>query len=189
MENKKMKMLIITTLLGMLACNSIEPNSQINDIIKTPASHFLCKSQGSRSFRPYYMKLNNDGLTYKDYSLIRKGLLGQNSMTSPEECQKALDAANNKYGVICSRTGLDGWKPTLYTGTSPGRQDFGYLGGSSIMNFEHCILATLNSSKLGVCYWGGSAWYRSPINKKGTTAGPFSTVERCILNTRNSDAK
>ena len=183
-----MKSLIITVLLGMLGCNSVLQNGQISDVVKTPASHFLCKKQSNRSYRPFYMKLNSDGQTYTDYSLMRKGLLGQNAMTSPEECQKALDAANNKYGVICSRTGLDGWKPTLYTGTSPGRKYFGYLGGSSIMKFEHCILATVNSSKLGVCYWGGSSWYRSPINKKGITAGPFSSVEKCILTTRNSEA-
>src|SRR5690606_28273575 len=112
-------------------------------------SHFECKEQGNSRFRPYYLKAINDGTAYQDYSQTPKGLLGQSPMTSAGECQRALEAANHKFGVICSRTGLGGWKPTLYTGTVPGRPDFGYLGGSSIMNFDDCLMATRLSSERG----------------------------------------
>ena len=87
-----------------------------------------------------------------DYSQTTKGLLGQNLMTSREECQKVVAAANQEFGAICSRTGLNGWKPTLYTGTVHGRSDFGYLGGSSILEFEDCLKATQHSTSKGVCF-------------------------------------
>ena len=146
-------------------------------------SHFECKATRG-GFRPYYLKANQDGTAYKDYSQTTKGKLGQNAMKSMDECQQALDAANHAFGVICSRTGLDGWKPTLYTGTVPGRPDFGYLGGSSIMKFDDCLKATANSSQNGVCFWGGSDWFVSPIDKEGLTAGPFNTVDKCIVKTK-----
>lgn len=145
-------------------------------------SHFECKALGS-NYRPYYLKAINGGTEYKDYSLTPKGLLGQNPMTSLEECQRAKGSANQEFGVICSRTGLDGWKPTLYTGTVPGRPDFGYLGGSSILRFEDCLKATQYSSKEGVCFWGGAAWYVSPIDKEGSKAGPFSSIDECVRHT------
>ncbi len=129
------------------------------------------------------MQAINNGTEYRDYSETTKGLLGQNPMTSLDECTKALEVANNEYGVICSRTGLDGWKPTIYTGTSPGREDFGYLGGSSIMEFADCLTATKNSSKNGVCFWGGEDWYISPIDKEGLIGGPYSTVTDCVAYT------
>jgi hypothetical protein len=147
-------------------------------------SHFECKTQGTSEFRPYYLKAINDGTAFEDYSQTPKGLLGQNPMTSLDECQKAVAVSNAEFGVICSRTGLDGWKPTLYTGTVPGRPDFGYLGGSSIMQFDDCLKATKSSSAKGVCFWGGSDWYVSPIDKEGNTAGPFTTLDECVSHTR-----
>ena len=104
-------------------------------------------------------------------------------MRTREECDAALAAADHEHGVICSRTGLDGWKPTLYTGTIPGRADYGYMGGSSIMNFADCLTATRHASADGVCFWGGSDWYVSPIDRAGTVAGPFRTIDRCIEET------
>ncbi len=145
-------------------------------------SHFECKSLGNGRYRPYYLKAISP-TEYKDYSLTAKGLLGQNAMTSLDECHQALDTANHTYGVICSRTGLDGWKPTLYTGTVPGRPDFGYMGGSSMMQFDDCLKATKNSSKEGVCVWGGSDWYVAPIDKEGIKSGPYSTIDSCITHT------
>src|SRR4051794_34700923 len=93
----------------------------------TPAlrSHFECKDLGGSMYRPYYLKAINGGTAYQDFSQTAKGLLGQNAMTSLDECQRAVKVSNAEFGVICSRTGLDGWKPTLYTGTVPGRPDFG----------------------------------------------------------------
>ena len=146
-------------------------------------SHFECKAQSGGTYRPYYLQISADGTQVKDFSQTAKGLLGQNAMTSIDECHQALGAANHEYGVICSRTGLDGWKPTLYTGTVPGRPDFGYLGGSSIMNFADCLKATQHSSKIGVCFWGGSDWYVSPIDKEGVSQGPFQTVDECVGHT------
>lgn len=143
-------------------------------------SHFECKIVGHGQYRPYYLKAIAGGSDYKDYSQTPKGLLGQNPMTSMEECQKAVAAANQEFGVICSRTGLNGWKPTLYTGTVPGRPDFGYLGGSSILEFEDCLKATQHSTSKGVCFWGGSEWYVSPIDHEGVTAGPFGSIDECI---------
>ncbi len=148
-------------------------------------SHFLCKDLGSLRFKPYYMQAIEAGTRFKDWSQTAKGLLGQGAMNGSEECRQAVDAANSQYGVICSRTGLGGWKPTIYTGTSPGRADFGYLGGSSIMEFEDCLLATRNSSSLGVCFWGGSKWYVSPIDREGLIKGPFDSVEECIESTKS----
>lgn len=149
-------------------------------------SHFECKDLGSGKFRPFYLQANAAGTAYKDWSQTPKGLLGQNAMTTTSECQAALDAANDEFGVICSRTGLDGWKPTIYTGTSPGRADFGYLGGSSIVDFDDCLKATSHSSADGVCFWGGSSWYVSPIDHEGNVAGPFSTIDACARYTRGT---
>ncbi len=146
-------------------------------------SHFECKAQGGSGNRPYYLQVVGDGTSFKDYSQTPKGLLGQNPMGSLEECQRAVEASNAEFGVICSRTGLDGWKPTIYTGTVPGRPDFGYLGGSSIMKFEDCLKATKYSSQEGVCFWGGSEWYVSPIDKEGVTMGPYSSIDECVTHT------
>lgn len=148
-------------------------------------SHFECKALGGGQYRPYYLKVSSDGTTFKDLSKTSKGLLGQNPMTSLKECEDALAAANHTAGVICSRTGLDGWKPTIYTGTVPGRADFGYLGGSSIMKFEDCLGATLHSSSKGVCFWGGSDWYISPIEKEGVKSGPYRSIEECVEKTKS----
>lgn len=143
-------------------------------------SHFECKDQGGGRYRPFYMQAVDGGARYKDWSQTPKGLLGQNPMTALAECERALAAANDAYGVICSRTGLDGWKPTIYTGTRPGRADFGYLGGSSIVRFDDCLAATEGSSARGVCFWGGSDWYVSPIDREGIAAGPFGSLNDCI---------
>ena len=147
-------------------------------------SHFECKAAGAESIRPYYLQAIDGGTRFKDYSLTPKGLLGQNPMSSGDECARALAAANDEFGVICSRTGLDGWKPTLYTGTVPGRADFGYLGGSSIMAFADCLRATQYSSKSGVCFWGGSDWYVSPIDHEDVTVGPFASIDECVTHTK-----
>jgi hypothetical protein len=146
-------------------------------------SHFECAAQDSGGYRPYYLHAINNGTAYQDYSQTSHGLLGQNAMSSLEECSQALASANNEDGVICSRTGLDGWKPTLYTGTSPGRPDFGYLGGSTITQFSDCLKATKDSSKKGVCFWGGSDWYISPIDHEGLSGGPFHSLEECVSHT------
>jgi len=161
-------------LLTLAAVVALEPT----------VSHFLCKDQGNGRQRPYYMQALG-GDRFKDWSLTPKGLLGQNAMTGTDECTRAVAAGNAAFGVICSRTGLDGWKPTIYTGTSPGRADFGYLGGSSIMDFDDCLTATAASSERGVCFWGGSDWYVSPIDREGLIAGPFRSVETCIEHTRD----
>jgi hypothetical protein len=148
-------------------------------------SRFECKDYGNGRYRPYYLQAIDGSSELKDYSQTPKGLLGQNAMKSLEECNQALQHANHKYGVICSRTGLDGWKPTLYTGTVPGRADFGYLGGSSIMKFEDCLKSTAASSEKGVCYWGGSAWFAGRIDRQGNSiAGPFNSVDTCIEATK-----
>lgn len=148
-------------------------------------SRFECKDYGNGRYRPYYLQAVDGSSEIKDYSQTPKGLLGQNAMKSLEECNEALKHANHKYGVICSRTGLDGWKPTLYTGTVPGRADFGYLGGSSIVNFKDCLKSTAASSEKGVCYWGGSAWFAGRIDREGKSlAGPFPSVDSCIEKTK-----
>lgn len=147
-------------------------------------SHFECKDQGQGRFRPYFMQAISGNTAFKDYSQTTKGLLGQNAMTSQDECRQAAAVANATFGVICSRTGLDGWKPTIYTGTVPGREDFGYLGGSSIMKFDDCLKATQNSSESGVCFWGGSDWYISPIDHEGLTNGPYASIDECVTHTK-----
>jgi hypothetical protein len=148
-------------------------------------SHFECKDLGSDLYRPYYLQAIDGGAHYKDWSQTPQGLLGQNPMTSLDECKQAVQAANREFGVICSRTGLDGWKPTIYTGTLPGRPDFGYLGGSSIMVFADCLKATANSSSAGVCFWGGSDWYVSPIDHEDVTLGPFDSIDECVAHTQH----
>ena len=148
-------------------------------------SRFECKDYGNGRYRPFYLQAVDGSAELKDYSKTPKGLLGQNAMKSLDECNEAVKHANHKYGVICSRTGLDGWKPTLYTGTVPGRADFGYLGGSSIMNFKDCLKSTAASSEKGVCYWGGSAWFAGRIDREGKSlAGPFANVDSCIEKTK-----
>lgn len=149
------------------------------DLAKAVTSRFECKHLGNQRYRPYYLKASADGTTFIDYSQTPKGLLGQNPMASLQECEQAVANANAEFGVICSRTGLDGWKPTLYTGTRPGRPDFGYLGGSSIMVFQDCLSATRHSKASGVCFWGGSDWYVSLIDREAVVAGPFSSLEEC----------
>lgn len=169
-----MKKLIFICAFGMGATLHAEPMPL--------TSHFRCKDQGNNRYRPYYFQFT--GTAVKDWSQTPKGLLGQNRMTSLEECGRATAVANTEFGAICSRTGLDGWKPTTYTGTTPGRPDFGYLGGSSIMKFEDCLKATQFSSRKGVCFWGGSEWYVSPIDKEGLTEGPFRSVDECVEATK-----
>lgn len=151
-----------------------------------PRSRFACKELGPSAFRPYWLQVipTDAGPTIKDWGATPKGLLGQNPMATRAECDEARAAANEAAGVICSRTGLDGWKPTLYTGTVPGRADFGYLGGSSILVFDDCLKATRGSSDAGVCFWGGSEWYVAPIDREGVNAGPFATVDACVAATR-----
>lgn len=143
-------------------------------------SHFACKGQGNSRFRPYFIRVVPGTGTLEDWSQKPKGLLGQNPMTSLVECERAVHAANNEYGIVCSRTGLDGWKPTTFTGTRPGRPDFGYLGGSSILEFEDCLEATDKSSEKGVCYWGGSDWWISAPDKEDTVGGPFRSLSACV---------
>lgn len=147
-------------------------------------SYFDCKEQSGGTYRPYYMKAVQQSDEYVDFSKKPKGLLGQKPMKSLDECRQAASHAQNEYGVICSRTGLDGWKPTLYTGGAPGRSDYGYMGGSSIMNFSNCLTATLHASDKGVCYWGGSEWYISRIDKASTIGGPFRSLDACISKTQ-----
>src|SRR4051812_10690054 len=53
-------------------------------------SHFECKNQGSGTFRPFYLQAVDGGTVYKDYSQTAQGLLGQNAMSSGDECQQAL---------------------------------------------------------------------------------------------------
>jgi hypothetical protein len=149
-------------------------------------SHFACKEVAPGRFRPYYLQAMDGGTRYKDYSQTPKGLLGQNPMRTLDECERAVQAANNEFGVICSRTGIDGWKPTIYTGTSPGRADYGYLGGSSISVYADCLKATESSSRLGVCFWGGSSWYISPIDREGIAGGPYATIDQCIERTNTT---
>jgi len=151
-------------------------------VAETPPlnSHFLCKELTPHGrYKPYYMQAVDNGTRYIDYSLRPKGLLGQNQMRSLNECTQAVEAANSEFGVICSRTGLDGWKPTIFTGGFPGRSDYGYMGGSSIMTFADCLTATEQSSALGVCFWGGSSWYVSPIDRAGISSGPYRTLAAC----------
>lgn len=134
-------------------------------------SHFECKDFGNSRYRPYYLKAIH-GSQYQDFSLTPKGLLGQNAMKSVDECERALEAANHEFGVICSRTGLDGWKPTLYTGTVPGRPDFGYLGGSSIMRFEDCLTATRHSSQKECVFGEAPLGTYRPLITKGSSRAP-----------------
>ena len=148
-------------------------------------SRFECKAVGGGSYRPYYLQAVGDQVI--DWSQKPKGLLGQNPMRSLDECRRAVEAANAEHGVICSRTGLDGYKPTLYTGTRPGRPDFGYLGGSSIRSFDDCLKATARSSAAGVCFWGGSDWWVSPIDKEGMKGGPFRSLDDCVETTQPPD--
>lgn len=185
-----MKSLLYIFFIVCISCGAPRPtkshseNQNIRVELTRQTSHFKCRKMGQTSWRPYYMKFEADG-SFKDYSQTEKGLLGQNPMRSEEECQRAIDAANLEYGAICSRTGLNGWKPTTYTGTVPGRRDFGYLGGSSIMKFEDCLAVTKNSSRRGVCYWGGTDWYISEIDRATIKGGPFRNLQNCLNETRS----
>lgn len=174
----------LSVLVLLMAGGSAAQSDEVEDENLPISSQFKCKDLGNGRFKPYYLKVSSDGTTYVDYSKTPKGLLGQNPMQSRKECEEAVASANQLYGVICSRTGLNGWKPTTYTGTRPGRADFGYLGGSSIVNFSDCLKATKNSSLKGVCFWGGSDWYVSPIDREGRLGGPYRTLDRCVATTR-----
>lgn len=143
------------------------------------AGQFECKKFGEESYRPYYL-----------FSDKKEGpALGQGLMSSLDECKRAIAVANNEYGVVCSRTGLNGWKPTLYTGTVPGRPDYGYLGGSSIVKFEDCLKATKYSSKKGVCYWGAPGWYISRIDRESSLGGGYNTIDECVAQTKEEEKK
>ncbi|MEY4630547.1 MAG: hypothetical protein RIQ81_667 [Pseudomonadota bacterium] len=164
----------------------VPPNQQrrAEGSTQTGRSHFLCKQLGNNAWRPYYMKWDGSAGTYIDFSTKPKGLLGASAMKSEAECQRSLENANHEHGVICSATGI-GWKPTLYTGTLPGRADYGYLGGSSMEKFDSCLLAVRNSSAKGVCYWGGNgSYYISPIDRADTIGHGFSHLEECVQQTR-----
>jgi hypothetical protein len=131
------------------------------------------------------MKWDESSGMHIDYSARDKGLLGSSPIRSELDCQRAIDNANQQHGVTCSFTGI-GWKPTLYTGTVPGRADYGYLGGSSMANFDDCLLAVKNSSAKGVCYFGGvGPYYISRIDRSETIGGPFDRLQDCIAQTRD----
>ena len=178
-------------LVGALASISVQSGLLLAESGQDSVeSHFRCKdvSGGSgTAFRPYFLQALDGGTKLRDWSQTSKGLLGQNPMKTLEECENSVQAANTLYGVICSRTGLDGWKPTIYTGTTPGRTDFGYMGGSTIVTFGDCLTATGNSSAKGVCFWGGSDWYVSPIDRAGTIGGPYRTLVECTKFTKATD--
>ena len=146
-------------------------------------SHFKCKKL-AKGYRPYYLRWDEGEGVYVDYSKKNKGLLGAAAMRSEDECQKALENANHEFGVICSATGL-GWKPTLYTGTTPGRADYGYLGGSSMDDFDDCLMAVRNSSAKGVCFYGGlGPYYIARIDRADTISRPFKRLADCIEQTK-----
>ena len=173
----------------LLGCQTVGSTVKTDEAEPELISHFLCKQQGENRYKPYWMQAQEDEGGYKDWSQTPKGLLGQNAMKSEDECKAAIAASLPDQGVICSRTGLDGWKPTIYTGTRPGRADFGYLGGSSIMNFDDCLKATANASDTGVCYWGGSDWYVTRIDRSEYVAGPFGSIDECIEYTKPEEAE
>ena len=50
----------------------------------------------------YDLQAEDGGTSYKDWSETSTGLLGQNPMTSLDECNKALAAANDQYGVMAT---------------------------------------------------------------------------------------
>ncbi len=166
-------------------CRPPAPERRVDDSgIQSGQSHFQCKKLGANSYRPYYLKWDTATASYIDYSTRPNGLLGASAMASEAECERALENANHEFGVICSATGI-GWKPTLYTGTVPGRADYGYLGGSSMQRFDDCLLAVKNSSAKGVCFWGGvGPYYISPIDRADTISRPFDRLEDCIQQTR-----
>jgi hypothetical protein len=175
-----MKRFHIDIVLSLIVAGGVVSTASLAENLE---SHFECKDYGNGTYRPYYLQAVTNGASYRDYSKEPKGQLGQHPMQSQEECSRALENANHQYGVICSRTGLNGWKPTLYTGTLPGRADFGYMGGSSIMKFDDCLKATANSSAAGICYWGGSAWYVGRIDRSEGVSGPYKTVDECMTHT------
>jgi hypothetical protein len=102
--------------------------------------------------------------------------LGRDPIQSRADCEKSRAAARN--GVVCSNTGL-GWKPTHYRGTTDTRPDYGFWG-SSIPSLDTCIQTTLGSTYLGVCYWGGNAWFAGHISGQNRVlGGGFSTLGAC----------
>lgn len=201
----KRLVLVSTLILTPVACKSTNPESGTSAVSEVRegsaegsnersgqsemigeakgSSYFLCTKSGN-GYRPYYMRWDEASGTHIDYSKKTKGLLGAGVMRSESECQQALDAANHEFGVICSATGL-GWKPTLYTGTVPGRADYGYLGGSSMNKFEDCLLAVRSSSEKGVCFYGGvGPYYVARIDRAQTISRPFTRLEDCVKETR-----
>jgi hypothetical protein len=52
------------------------------------------------------------------------------------------------------------------------------------MVYDDCLEATRNSSSAGVCFWGGSDWYVSPIDHEDVTLGPFATLAECVTHTQ-----
>lgn len=193
---------VIPFFFTVLSCKSLQSASTIKDSTETSnyqtdsqesqegivgdskgSSYFNCKQVGS-GYRPYYMRWDESSGAHVDYSQKNKGLLGAGVMRTEEECQRALEDANHEFGVICSATGL-GWKPTLYTGTVPGRADYGYLGGSSMAKFEDCLLAVRNSSEKGVCFYGGTGpYYIARIDRAQTISGPFNRLADCVQQTK-----
>lgn len=110
--------------------------------------------------------------------------LGASVFKDKALCDRAV--ANSKNGAVCSFTGI-GFKPTHFSGSVPKRTDYGYLGGSSITNFEDCLKTTLNATDKAICYYGGEGtrWYSGDINgtnqhPAGVPRGPFNSVDACI---------
>jgi len=118
--------------------------------------------------------------------------LGASVFKDKALCERAV--ANSKNGAVCSFTGI-GFKPTHFSGSIPKRTDYGYLGGSSITNFEDCLKATLNATDKAICYYGGEGtrWYSGDIHgtnqhPAGVPRGPFNSVDACIA-AINGDAE
>ena len=109
--------------------------------------------------------------------------LGSSVYPKKELCEAAVAASKN--GIVCSFTGL-GYKPTHFSGKTQTRPDYGYMGGSSIKNFEDCLKATQSSTEKGVCYWEpNGGWRLADLKGTGRTPaglrpGPFRSVDQCI---------
>ena len=83
-------------------------------------SRFECKDLGNGRYRPYYLQAVDGAAELRDFSQTPKGLLGQHPMTSLDECSKAVENANHRYGVICSRTGAQRLEAHALYGHRPG---------------------------------------------------------------------
>ena len=152
-------------------------SGELHHLVDDSAQHnegieFRCvQIPGENGWRPQSLRKRGHNQSFPP--------LGRLPIPTKEICEKIVAASKN--GVVCSNTGVAPYyKPTHFAGTTEYRKDFGFWGSST--NLESCLIATRESSREKICYWGGEGWFVGDIKgSKKSFGGNFKTVQECVI--------